>query len=293
MFFVAHGKPQNSPTYEKHLGEFTRLMDDASLNHKFEQKSLLHQRGAHPSVHFGTSMGKGTTEPCYSILHRNAEVIERLKASDALCHLAGYSDCKPFSFSPFSTHAPTAGVFSLWQPRLYEHYRGTLDSLYELRPQLRSKRNFPGHSILPASTLNFGVAESYKHLDTLNLAYGVCTIQSAGNFDHQKGGQLILWDCKVAIDFPAGCTVLVPSAVLTHSNAVIQAGESRHSFTQYCAGGIFRWVDEGGETDQDIKKSNPERYAQLRTQRAGRWKMGLGLLATVDELQLSLSQDVM
>ncbi|KAJ7673497.1 hypothetical protein B0H14DRAFT_2424000, partial [Mycena olivaceomarginata] len=44
------------------------------------------------------------------------------------------------------------------------------------------------------------------------------------------------------IRFPAGCSVLIPSAVVTPSNTPIQAGEERYSIIQYSAGALFRWV---------------------------------------------------
>jgi hypothetical protein len=47
------------------------------------------------------------------------------------------------------------------------------------------------------------------------------------------------------VEFPPGSTVLIPSAILSHSNVDINEGEKRYSFTQYASGGLFRWVENG------------------------------------------------
>lgn len=88
------------------------------------------------------------------------------------------------------------------------------------------------------------------------------------------------------VEFPPGSTVLIPSAILSHSNVDIREGERRYSFTQYAPGGLFRWVEHGFK--------NKERYfsnlkgAQLEAEldrEAGRWVTGLSLIPTVDKLK--------
>ena len=56
---------------------------------------------------------------------------------------------------------------------------------------------------------------------------------------------LVLWDMGLVIEFPPGATILIPSATLRHSNVCLNPGDTRMSFTQYSAGGLFRWVDQG------------------------------------------------
>ncbi|KAJ7791104.1 hypothetical protein B0H13DRAFT_2394385 [Mycena leptocephala] len=41
--------------------------------------------------------------------------------------------------------------------------------------------------------------------------------------------------------FPPGSTLLIPSALVQHSNVPIRAHEQRSSITQYTAGSLFRW----------------------------------------------------
>ena len=42
------------------------------------------------------------------------------------------------------------------------------------------------------------------HRDHENLAFGWCQITAFGNYNARRGGQLILWDLGIVIDFPAG-----------------------------------------------------------------------------------------
>ncbi|KAJ8085361.1 hypothetical protein PM082_011023 [Marasmius tenuissimus] len=54
----------------------------------------------------------------------------------------------------------------------------------------------------------------------------MCAITAVGQFKSSEGGHLVLPDLKVIIEFPSGCTFLLPSAVLQHGNTQIQEGET-------------------------------------------------------------------
>jgi hypothetical protein len=164
---------------------------------------------------------------------------------------------------------------------MYTYYRERTQKMEEMTGE---SRNFPG-SIFACSTMNFGPhVRSFMHRDSLNLAFGWCAITALGDFDPKKGGHLILWDLKLAVEFPPGSTILFPSATITHSNTSISHDECRLSFTQYSAGGMFRWVDNGGQTEGQLMKSDPARYAEMLELKATRWKLGLGLYSKIEDL---------
>lgn len=103
-----------------------------------------------------------------------------------------------------------------------------------------------GNTVFACTAFNFGPnVVSREHKDHLNLAFGWCSITALGKFDHEKGGHLVLPELKLAVEFPAGSTVFIPSAALTHYNLPIVSGEQRHSTTQFTAGGLFRWIAYG------------------------------------------------
>ncbi|KAJ4468371.1 hypothetical protein C8J55DRAFT_409001, partial [Lentinula edodes] len=87
------------------------------------------------------------------------------------------------------------------------------------------------------------------HRDWLNWPFGWCAITALGEFDASRSAQLILWELKLVIDFPHAATILIPSAVITHSNTPVADRDIWTSFTQYTAGPIFRWVENRCRTE--------------------------------------------
>lgn len=117
----------------------------------------------------------------------------------------------------------------------------------------------------------------------------MCAIQALGDFDPRLGGHLILWEIKKVVEFPPGSLVLIPSATITHSNTPIQPGETRTSFTQFCAGALFRFVDNGFRTEAALRKEDPVGYQCMLIQKQERWEMGLGLLSRLGDLVKSVA----
>ncbi|KAF7319240.1 hypothetical protein HMN09_00261400 [Mycena chlorophos] len=151
--------------------------------------------------------------------------------------------------------------------------------LFERYPWLRRifERNV---SVFPSCTFNFGPQTvTIPHLDLLNLAWGWCFITALGWFDPNKGGHLILWDLKRIVRFPPGSSIAIPSALLRHSNAAIQQGETRYSFTQFAAGGLFRFVENGFELNESVRarvaRMSVEERAQWVAAEAARFSEGL------------------
>lgn len=56
---------------------------------------------------------------------------------------------------------------------------------------------------------------------------------------------MFLYDVKLVIEFPPGSTILIPSSIMRHGNTPIGKNETRMGITQYAAGALFRWVDNG------------------------------------------------
>lgn len=90
------------------------------------------------------------------------------------------------------------------------------------------------------------------HRDSQNYAGGWCAITALGNFDYTKGGHLILWTLGIALEFPAGSTIMIPSALIMHSNVPIGVHETRYSFTNYFAGQLLHWVDNGHASTKSV-----------------------------------------
>jgi hypothetical protein len=150
------------------------------------------------------------------------------------------------------------------------------------------KRNFP-KSIFTTAALNLYRVRCKKHKDVLNCPFGWCGVQALGKFNHKKGGHLILWELRLVIEFPPGALILFPSASITHSNTAVSKDETRQSFTQYCAGALFRFVDYGFRKEAELKKQDPTKFEEILSKREGRWEEGLSLFSKLDDFQKNTS----
>jgi len=99
------------------------------------------------------------------------------------------------------------------------YYKEKLGLLMEHDPNLRK----PFKSIFPAATYNLGSRTvCAPHLDFTNLPFELSVIIAMGDYDPKMMRHLILWECGLIVEFPPGSTVLIPSAIITHSNSPIQ-----------------------------------------------------------------------
>lgn len=115
---------------------------------------------------------------------------------------------------------------------LYNHEEGLL-------PNFRN-------SVYPAVAFNCGPRTACKiHADRGNAARMPCVVTAGGGWDGTKSGKVILWSIKRYIAVPSGTTYWIPSATVPHGNTPIEGDESRVSLTQYCSGGLLRWVAYG------------------------------------------------
>jgi hypothetical protein len=166
---------------------------------------------------------------------------------------------------------------------LYRYYAEKLGQLYGWNRLLQT--NFR-KSLWTAVSFNFGPqVVTSDHRDHANLAFGLCAITALGEFDWRRGGHLVLWDMGLVIEFPPGATILIPSATLRHSNVCLNPGDTRMSFTQYSAGGLFRWVDQGFRTAAAFEAADKKGKARFDQESKRRWEMGLGLFSTLSELK--------
>lgn len=155
------------------------------------------------------------------------------------------------------------GLFRTYSRRLYYHYSDTLGALCDKSPGLVP----PIHrSIFAACSVNMGPRTvSFPHRDFANLTWGWCSITALGSYSPDLGGHIVLWDLNPIIRFPPGSTILIPSALIKHSNTSIREGETRYSIAQYSAGGLFRWAANGFQSEETwARNATPEQLAQHR-----------------------------
>ncbi|KAJ7115401.1 hypothetical protein C8R44DRAFT_629022, partial [Mycena epipterygia] len=265
---VLAGQPRD-PTYAAAVeNAYALITEQASLVH-FPAALSHHRRGPYPTINIGLAYAKGQRAPSWLHAHSQyTSIVERLIGEACVQRLATYA----------------SAAFRLWAPRLYFYYKDHNDTLHAPGNFPHLRRMF-AKSVFSSATFNFGPnVWTYKHRDVLNLPFGWCAVLALGLFDPTKGGHLVLWDLELIIEFPAGATILLPSATIAHSNIPVQAGDSRASFTQYTGGGLLRYIDNGFRTEAELQEEDPEEYARRCAEKDGRWEMGLGLFSTIDEI---------
>ncbi|KAJ7757888.1 hypothetical protein B0H16DRAFT_1662364 [Mycena metata] len=198
----------------------------------------------------------------------NAGVLLSLLSNSAFIRLAGFA----------------TGAFANWAPNLFDFYVTYMSAFYKKNTHLPHPFI---NGIFSACTFNLGPSTcALSHRDVLNLAFGWCAITAFGKFDFRKGRHLILWGCKLVIEFPLGCTILITSAAIYHSNIPIAPGETRYSFTQYTAGGLFCWVEREFMSEQDYwAKLDAAGRKEERAAGLERAEIGVSLYSTLDELK--------
>ncbi|KAJ7129038.1 hypothetical protein C8R43DRAFT_1090181 [Mycena crocata] len=250
---VLGGMPRDIAGWQTVTDGAAKLMEEQLPHIRLTDEDLQHRRAAESfaALARGWSHGGGQTEPgavCNNVA--NTKVTDELLKHDYFKRIAQFATI----------------LFAMWAPLLFVFYQTQMVLLAAWKPSLRC---------------NFAA----PHLDFANLAWGWCAITALGNFDPDFGGHLILWDLRMVIRFPPGATILLPSALIRHSNVAIRTHEHRCSFTQYSAGGLFRWIRNGFQTDEAFEFSaSMEEKAAREAEKEGRWERGVGMFTVLEDL---------
>ncbi|KAJ7430000.1 hypothetical protein B0H11DRAFT_1765873 [Mycena galericulata] len=267
---VLGGTPRDDTGWKVVTDGAAALLKERQSRIRLTDEQLHHRRAqdAFPAIPRGVAHGGGRKEPGEVANNvANTQLTDELLAHEYFQRLAAFANI----------------LFAIWAPLLFLFYQVQMALLARWKPSMRW--NFAG-SIFAACTFNFGPrAITAPHLDFANLAWGWCAITALGEFDPDVVGHLILRELRMVVRFPPGSTILLPSALVVHSNVPIRAHEYRASFTQYTAGGLFRWVRNGFKTDAAFELSaSREEMAAREAEDAGRWEEGVKMFSIIDEL---------
>lgn len=275
---VLAGFPGSVLEWLKVHQEASRALEDARHQSKDSGGDNNHRRGKFQTLLCGVLHGGGQQKPGNLDNNDvNRQLVEELNSLEPFKRLAGFATCRRPSLLTTSLANLTIAAMTTWAPKLYAYYVEHLGTLHAHHPELR--RIFTS-SIFAASTYNLGPRTvCYPHKDFANLPFGWCSATALGSFNPKTSGHLVLWECGLVIEFPPGSTILLPSPIVSHSNAAISKNESRRSFTQYTAGGIFRWVDNNFQMTVDYRASlSPSELEDLADRNSNRYSLGLSLL---------------
>ena len=189
--------------------------------------------------------------------------------------------CLHLNTAHFNSNAKPA-CFQTYAPELYKDYDDVLKELSGWSPNVRC--NYTGNAFACAA-LNLGLRTvSFPHHDFANLSWGLCSITALGDYNPDTGGELVLRKAKLVIRFPPGSTFLVSSAMVEHSNTPIGPNERQYSLAQFTAGGLFWFVDNGFQTDEQWrKKASPQEISECLNAQKTRYEIGLSKLHKIKQ----------
>ncbi|KAJ7817079.1 hypothetical protein B0H13DRAFT_1662959, partial [Mycena leptocephala] len=239
------GRPEDPDWDEvvhKAAAAFTRARHAGEASGAFRPQDLKHRRGSYAVLSTGVSLGGGQQRPGNLVNNaKRRKIINYLRKNKYVRRLAGFQ---------------SSGL-ARYAPKLWRYLVDNLRLLFEHHPGL--EHNF-SNSIFPGVSFNLGpTVVTDEHADLHNLVHGLCGVTSLEEngcpYNHTLGGQIYLQQIKMVIDFPSGSSMLIPSTFVEHGNTPIQTGETCLSFTQYAAGGLFRWVKYGFRTAKSVLAS--------------------------------------
>lgn len=94
----------------------------------------------------------------------------------------------------------------------------------------------------------------------------------------------MIFPLKLVIEFPSGASILLPSSSVWHGNTPVQPGETRTSFSQYCAGGLLRWPEYGFRTMNTCKIEDLELWEKMDGLADDRWIEAVARFSKVEEI---------
>lgn len=178
-----------------------------------------------------------------------------------------------------------AVCFETWFPRLARLY-----TLNQRRLAIKDgllNAFFPGCPFAAASLNLAPQVIAISHLDNQNLVNGVCGIFAFGKFDPTKSAQLVLDEPRLIIELGPGDLLFFPSAAIHHWNLPMAPDERRKSLIMYSAGGLFRWVKQGHQTQRSAgtAKKTAAQQREAARQGAARWEAGWKMFSNISEFK--------
>ncbi|KAJ6574070.1 hypothetical protein B0H19DRAFT_1253833 [Mycena capillaripes] len=268
IFAVLAGQPRD-PTYKTSVAAaFGAIMQEGTAA-RFPAIMRKHRRGLFAAINVGLTFGKGQKVPTVDAnrLHRH----DRVTACKRACRENG--DICELCVKSFNVCLEANCLCVLQLPLLFGRH-GFMSTI--ARKTQNSASTY--HTFLGFPPTQY----FHAPLSTLGPTSGRLGIATFKMYP--SAGRPPLWELKLVIEFPAGALILLPSATITHSNIPVQEGDTRVSFTQFTAGALMRYVDNGFRTSDELQVQDLQEFACLEGERDRRWEMGLGLLSTMDEL---------
>ncbi|KAF9063512.1 hypothetical protein BDP27DRAFT_1232061 [Rhodocollybia butyracea] len=222
---------------------------------------LHHQQGDYGTIGAGYGFGGGRVRPGeYCNSKHNSKILQIVLDSPVIQCIAQYVD---------------QGLLALF-PKLHALYTNLGEKI--VNADGRIKPSFE-RCCYPACHFNLHEAGALTHSNYWNWLFSMCSIFSGGPFDHRRGAHLIAWSLGLAVEFPSGSAVFLPSAAVPHANTSAAPLEHRHSLAFFLPAGLVCYYHNGYRSDKDFRElASPQQLKAWLDYRKDMWKQGLELL---------------
>ncbi|KAJ7484896.1 hypothetical protein B0H11DRAFT_2231561 [Mycena galericulata] len=170
-------------------------------------------------------------------------------------------------------------------PRMHAHQEVLIDALAQKDTVYPA---FLG-SVFTTAELSFGVsANAVATRDTYD-AFGSFRAFTALGMYHGDWSWFVYFreaeGDRVAIRFPVGATLVVPTSIVRYSFTAVPKGQRRYIFQQYFNAAAGRWVEQGFMSDSEYPNAaSTEEYAAHQKRRADRVYSTYHMMSKLHEL---------
>ncbi|KAI0043923.1 hypothetical protein FA95DRAFT_1608994 [Auriscalpium vulgare] len=216
------------------------------------------KRGDFQAYYFGLHRGSQVTPMMSSFTTKNGELFKQVKTA----------------IEPVRQRVQ--GIFATNFPDLHARYCAAMDYINDALPGV-------GAAFYPFAcfAFNLGDVMCRPHKDFLNFITGVCLIIPFGDFDHTTSCRLVVQELGLEFEVAAGIPIIIPSAMYTHYNNLLNRMGVRQSFTAWTGGPVIQWVDLKGRAVNELTREEEQEYRDSLTTRIAR---GLALFPVRDDM---------
>ncbi|KAJ7635219.1 hypothetical protein FB45DRAFT_1057115 [Roridomyces roridus] len=130
-------------------------------------------------------------------------------------------------------------------PALCVEYERVADKICQEHPQI-----IPACYPFTSLCINSGPrgVMTERHIDTQNLAPGLCCVVPYGRFDPSQDSKIFIKELGFYFQVAAGMPIFFPSALYTHYNSKLITDGMRGSIVAWTGAAMFQYVDMGCRT---------------------------------------------
>ncbi|KAK7028483.1 hypothetical protein R3P38DRAFT_2525906, partial [Favolaschia claudopus] len=111
-------------------------------------------------------------------------------------------------------------------------------------------------SIFSAATLQLGGPRRHDDMAERVDPATWQILTPLGNYNADRGGQLILWEFGLVATCPSGCPAIIPAGLVHYSFCRVRPTETQYSLLQWAGSGIRRFLANGKRTDADFARQS-------------------------------------